>query len=190
MKNKPLATGRVEALCINGKPVEQITFAIDGPINDDHRGFFRRLSGHDGDYKRTSSLLRGHEVFNWRSWTGLSKEELVYVESSLACTIPPGTLLENITFSDIPNFSTLPPTSRLVFPYRPRNTASQCILAVWEQNGPCKTVGERVAEHNRRHDLTDAFVRAAKGRRGVMGLVLAAGTVQLGDTVIVYPPVT
>ena len=187
----PIAIGKVESLCINGEPCDQIHFSIDGPAGDLHAGFMRRLSGHDGDYIRTSSLVRGSAVTNWRTWTGLSREEIVIVESKLGVSILPGILLENIVVSGIHAFSDLAPTSRLVFPRKDAHPgAPQVILAVWEKNDPCRTVGDRLAKrHNDDPSLMTRFVAAAKNKRGVMGIVLAPGFVDIGDEVRVYPPV-
>lgn len=185
MKNEILATGRVESLCINGLPVDHIEFDFDGPVGDVHSGFVRHLSGHDGDYIRTSDLAKRNPVFNWRSWTGLSQEELAEVEEQLGCIIPQGILLENLVISGVPNFSKLAPTTRLVFPKRD----TQTILAVWEENTPCHGVGQRLANYYENPELNKQLIARALGKRGVMGIVLSIGRVELGDTVLVYPPV-
>lgn len=184
MKNELLATGKVEALCINGSAIDAIEFGFEGPVGDIHSGFTRKLSGHDGGYFRTSALAKGDIAFNWRSWTGLSQEELMEVEQALGCSIPQGCLLENIVVSGIPNFSKLPPTSRLVFPKR----GTQAVLAVWEENGPCHVVGKRLADHYGEPELQKRLIAGAQNRRGVMGLVLTVGRVEVGDTILVYPP--
>ncbi|MDB5194845.1 MAG: hypothetical protein JWO84_29 [Parcubacteria group bacterium] len=191
-----IATGKVTSLSVNGYAVRELFFQPTGPDGDNHKGFLRQLSGHDRDYLRTSGLQRGDQVFNWRSWTGLSKEELEEVEALLDARIPQGCLLENMMVEGIPNFSKLHPTTRLVFPHRDqpelfdeRKTVGQAILAVWEENGPCKTVGKRLEDHHGIEGLMSRFVEAAKGKRGVMGFVLSPGLVQVGDTVLVYSPV-
>ena len=110
MRLEPLATGKVESLTIDGKPVESIRFALDGPEGDLHSAITRKLAGHDGRYVQTSDLSQGCEVFNWRAWTGLSVEEMAEVEGALELEIPQGCLLENITVSGIPDFTHLEPT--------------------------------------------------------------------------------
>ncbi len=186
MTATPLATGRVEALAINGQSLNGLHFSPVGPHGDRHHGYTRALSGHDGEYLRTSSLQKGATVFNWRSWTALSTEEVGAIEGELGVSVPVGCLLENLRISGIPNFSKLAPTTRLVFP---KHSETQLILAVWEENGPCGTVGRRLAEHHAMPDLKTNFIRAAQHRRGVMGFVLAMGSILVGDTVLVYPPV-
>ena len=187
---KSIASGTVSSLAINGESVPQIMFGIEGPVGDSHAGFERRLSGHDGDYIKTSALVKGSRVFNWRSWTGLSLEEMAQVEQALGFDIPVGCLLENITISGIPNFSQLEPGTRLVFPgHVSRNRLTQAIFAVWEGNGPCRTVGERLEAHHGTLGLKTGFIRKAQNKRGLMGFVLSAGTVSCGDQVLVYPPV-
>ncbi len=182
--------GRVETLALNGTPVSSIMFELVGPIGDRHAGFTRHLSGHDGGYIRTSNLQKGAMAFNWRSWTGLSQEEVSDIEKTIGHTIPVGCLLENITISGIPNFTQLEPTSRLVFPaHTVDGVTMQTILAVWEENGPCLTVAKRLEDHHQAPGLKTDFIRAAQHKRGVMGFVLSAGTVAVGDQVLVYPPV-
>jgi len=186
---KPIAQGQVASLAINGDEQSEIYFDLAGPRGDRHCGLERRLSGHDGNYIKTSGLNEGSLVFNWRSWTGLSKEELDAVSQTLGRPIPVGCLLENITFSGLPNFSRLETGTRLVFPkHQTGDVTIQAILAVWERNGPCKTVGDRLAEHHSQPDLSAHFGRAAKDKRGVMGFVLSAGPVYRGDEVLAYPP--
>lgn len=194
MGNEPIAIGKVESLCINGEPVRELYFGLEGPRGDAHAGFVRKLSGHDGAYARTSALKKGSEIFNWRSWTALGREELSTIGETLGADIPSGCLLENLIISGIPNFSKLPPTSRLVFPPRDPHAPDireirQAVLAVWEENGPCAVVGARLERRHGRPGLRRDFVRAAQGLRGVMGFVLSPGPVAVGDEVLVYPPV-
>jgi hypothetical protein len=185
-----IATGLVSSLAINGEQVQKVMFGLGGPVGDNHAGFERRLSGHDGDYIKTSGLVKGAQVFNWRSWTGLSLEEIAEVEQALGYNIPAGCLLENITISGIPSFSKLECGTRLVFPaHMMDSNVTQAILAVWEENGPCRTVGERLETHHGIEGLKTRFIREAQNKRGVMGFVLSAGSVSLQDRVLVYPPV-
>jgi hypothetical protein len=184
-KNALTGAGRVESLSINGTPVKNIQFGLTGPAGDRHCGFSRSLSKHDGPYLRTSELQRGAKVLNWRTWTGISTEETGEVEKELGLKIPQGCLLENLEISGIPNFSQLPPTSRLVFP---TGRTQQLILAVWEENGPCQGVGRRLQEHHGIEGLSARFIAVAQRKRGVMGVVLSAGYAHVGDVIRVYPP--
>lgn len=186
----PIATGIVRSLAINGESVHNILFELAGPVGDTHFGFERRLSGHDDAYIKTSDLMKGAQVFNWRSWTGLSTQELIEIEQALGIEIPVGCLLENITISGVPNFSKLEGGTRLVFPkHADGENTTQAILAVWEENGPCRTVGERLENYHRTEGLKTRFIREAQNKRGVMGFVLSAGKVSRNDHVLVYPPV-
>ena len=190
MGTETIARGKVERLCVNGEEVREVNFWWEGPAGDRHAKQTRRLSGHDGAYIRTSSLEKGDPVFNWRTWTGLSAEELREVEQELGLSIPVGCLLENIVISGIPDFSKLAPTTRLVFPCRGTSfEGKQAIFAIWEENGPCKTVGGRLADHYQDDYLKTRLIVAAQNKRGVMGFVLAPGIIKRGDEVLVYPPV-
>ena len=186
MKQELLATGRVEWLCINSKPVESASYFLDGPVRDDHSSFSRRLSGHDQDYIATSKLAKKDLVFNHRMWTALSKEEVLEIEHGLKHSIPQGCLQENMLVSNIPNSTRLAPTTRLVFPKR---DGKQAILIIWEENTPCLTVGERLEKHHGVPGLSTRFIAEAHHKRGVMGIVFSAGVIKLGDEILVYPPV-
>ncbi len=188
MKNELIARGKVQGLCLNGIPTTwKLIFNMNGPAGDIHSGINRELNGHDGAYLATSQLKRGHQVFNWRTWTAISAEEIAKIENQLGVDIYEGCLLENIIFTGIPQFSQLAPTSRLVFPMKP--DGSQLVLAVWEENTPCDGVGIRL-QHQYLHEpnLSKRFIAAAQGKRGVMGFVLSKGYTELGDEVLVYPP--
>ena len=185
MKNERVATGRVESLCLNGEAVDTICFDLAGLRGDVHSGFSRTVGAHDGAYRATSALHKGDAVLNWRSWTALAREEIAAFEQTLGVPIPQGCLLENLTVTGIPNLSKLPPTTRMVFPVR---GGTQAMLAVWEENSPCHTVGQRLADHYGRPELKKALIAGARGKRGVMGLVLSAGWVEVDDEVQVFPP--
>lgn len=184
---EPIARGVVSSLAVNGTEVNSLVFHLEGPHGDEHAGFSRSLSGHDGGYMKSSDLRKGATIFNWRSWTGLSHEEVCEIEEQLGYRIPTGCILENIRISGIPGFSEITPASRLVFPPR-EGPEMQAILAVWEENGPCLTAGMRVQEHYGIPGLAFRFVEAANKRRGVMGFVLAPGRIDVGDRVLLYPP--
>jgi hypothetical protein len=186
MTSTHVATGIVENLLINGELGGlSLTFFADGPAGDRHSGLTRRLNGHDGDYMKTSMLRRGEEVFNWRQWTALSSEELGTIAKGVGASIPPGMFLENLIISRVPHFSKLPPTTRLIFPSR----GTQLVLAVWGENGPCRTIGQRLAEFHKDPALTTELIKHAQGRRGVMGWVIAPGVAMVGDDVQVWSPV-
>lgn len=187
MPNEQIAVGQVYSLCINGLSVREIRFEFDGPSGDTHQGFTRKISGHDGAYKRTSALSNGDEVFNHRMWTALSLEELSEARAVLGKEIPAGCLLENMTVSGIPSFSKLAPTSRLVIVSE--DERRQTILMGTEENGPCHKVGKRFAERYGASSLQADLINAMKSRRGLMGIVFSRGLVRVGDIVRVYPPV-
>ncbi len=198
MKNDLIAIGKVVSLSISGNACSSVSYNLAGPLHDIHQGLTRKISSHDNVYMSTSSLKKGDEVFNWRTWTALSVEELSDIENELGHRIDFGMLLENIVIEGIPKFSQLLPTTRLVFQASEKGTelakgvssfAKRPILAVWEENGPCKTVGKRLEEHHKKEGLAAEFVKVAQRRRGLMGFVLSAGLLQCGDTVLVYPPV-
>jgi len=188
MRHEPIARGVVEGLCLDGVPDEVILFGPDGPQQDRHEGSTRLLSGHDGEYVETFGLPRGSEVFNWRTWTAVSREEVYEIEQDIGYLIPQGILLENLIIRGVPKLSKLTPCSGLVFLARDTK-ATRLVLSVWGENEPCGTVGKRLADHHGVSSLTREFREKAMGKRGVMGVVLSVGMVHVGDEVQVYSPV-
>lgn len=187
---KPIAIGHVASLAINGASTERIHFEFEGPQGDKHASRIHQLTEKDSRLLSISGLPQGHPVFNYRSWTALSCEELQEIESAISRPIPQGCLLENMQISGIPSFSTLPPSSQLHFPARRAFGKKMCkaILAVWEKNTPCDIVANRLATLSESPSLRAAFEYAARGKRGVVGFVLSSGYAFVGDEVLVYPP--
>lgn len=119
----------------------------------------------------------GEQVFNTRSWTATSLEDLQEIEAEVKAPVEPGDLLENITFSGMEDFSKIPPGSLIVFPRR----ENQLVLAVWSENTPCQTLAKRFEKKHDSPELGRRLLRFAVHRRGVMGLVYSPGQVMVGD---------
>lgn len=185
--SEPIAVGRVVWLGINGYSVTMLDFNCGGPAGGHNSGNRRSLNGSDSEYLGTSKLKKGDSFFNFNTWTALSREEVNDIEEKLHLPVPNGCLLENIIVSGVPQFSNLNPTTRLVFPQRISNSdRTQAILAIWEKS---KTVGDRLEQHHRKPGLRADFVAVAPNSSGVTGFVLAAGQINVGDEVLVFPPV-
>jgi hypothetical protein len=178
---------RVESLWVNGESTDRLAFTLEGPVGDKHSGYTRKLDGHDSRFRALSGFKKGHIVFNYRSWSGISLQEINKIEKKLGIKIPGGCLLENLVISGIRNFSQLPSGSQLVFPAKP--DGSQVILAIWRRNTPCHIVGMRLQSHYPENPhLSKHFIKVAVKSRGVVGFVISGGYIDVGDTVEVYPP--
>jgi MOSC domain-containing protein YiiM len=155
---------------------------LDGFIGDRHKGFSR--VAYDGDTEPAGTVRR-----NNRQWTGVCVEELALIQARMGLSEPLSaeTLGANICVAGIPDFSRLAKGDRLIFP-------SGATLVVENYNPPCTDMSENIAatfttnsgEPIRRLD----FCKQAKRIRGVVGSIDVAGTINIGDKVVVqiYSP--
>ncbi len=150
---------------------------LDGFVGDKHRGYERIAASYDPD--PTGTVRR-----NERQWTGVSIEELAIIRDRLDLKEPlmAATLGANICVEGIPGFSRLARGSRLVFP-------SGAVLIIEECNPPCADIAVEVAAAYTTRSggpvAAKLFPKYAMGLRGVNGVVDVAGTIELGDRVVV-----
>lgn len=177
MKLRLAATLRVEALLSNQFEREFLTFDPRGVCGERHSSLIRTLDGHDRSFCQASGLRRGEQVFNTRSWTATSLEDLQEISAEVKVSVGPGDLLENIVFSGMEDFSKIPPGSLIVFPRR----ESQLVLAVWSENTPCVSLAESFAKKHNSPELGRRLLSFSVHRRGVFGFVYSPGLVRVGD---------
>ena len=85
----------------------------------------------------------------------------------------------NLLVSGIPNFTKLPPSTRLLFD-------GGAALVIDLENSPCKYPGEII---DRFHPgFGDKFAKAALGLRGVTAWVEREGKISAGDGIRVFVP--
>lgn len=151
-----------------------IQVELDGIVGDKHRGYVRSCYSVD---KQPAGSARRNE----RQWSAISIEELKEIAANMGSqtSITPASIGANICVRGIPQLSRLPKGTLLKF-------SSGAELIVEEYNPPCKDMSAIQAElHN---TSNTAFSKAAKLKRGVVGVVEAAGKIKTGDdvTVIIY----
>ncbi len=152
-----------------------ITVELDGIVGNRHRSLTRTCWTGD---KQAKGTVRRNE----RQWTAVSVEELeeISAEMNLAEPLTAADLRANLCIAGIAQFSRLPKGTVLKFP-------SGAELVVVEYNPPCRGMGERImATHTTRSGeplSSTAFSRAAKLKRGILGIVDVAGTINAGDAV-------
>ena len=155
-----------------------IQVELIGIAGDAHRSFER--SAWAGGDKQPEGTIRRNE----RQWSAVSLEELTEVSQELDLTEELGAtcLGANLCFSGISELSRLPKGTFLKFP-------SGAELMVEEYNPPCGYMGEKVASlyaTNSGAPLSNtAFSKAAKLKRGIVGVVEVAGVINAGDEVTV-----
>ncbi len=123
---------------------------------------------------------RGTDIRNTRQMCIVSAEELAQTAANMEIeAIDPAWLSASIVIEGIPDFTLIPPASRLI-------TDSGTAITVDMENRPCHLPASVINE-----DLTDkgrAFKLAAKGLRGVTGWVEREGLLRLGDEITLHIP--
>lgn len=127
-----------------------------------------------------SQYPRDTEIRNTRQLCIVSAEELAKTAANMGIeAIDPAWLSASIVVEGIPDFTLIPPASRLI-------TASGVALVMDIENRPCHLPAKVINE-----DLPDkgrAFKLAAKGLRGVTGWVEREGVLRLGDEFTLHIP--
>lgn len=168
-----LVTDRNESLC--SAPVDRVEATFDGLEGEYHSGLIRESCAR----VRTQYAV-GTPIRNTRQVSLLSAEELAATGAALELDeLPPEWVGTNILIEGIPDFTQLPPSSRLIF----ERGAS---LVVDMENAPCQWPAKEIERHRPGHGT--GYKPAAKGRRGLTGWVEAEGMILLGDEVRLHVP--
>lgn len=125
-------------------------------------------------------FVQGTEIANTRQLSIVSQQELEAIAVRMGLgRIAPEWLGATMVVSGIPDFSHVPPSSRLQGP----DGAS---LIIDMQNRPCMLPAREIeADHP---GYGPKFKPAAKGRRGVTAWVECEGRMALGDTLRLFVP--
>jgi hypothetical protein len=122
----------------------------------------------------------GTEIANTRQFSVLSAEDLAVIAERMGLpALDPGLVGASMVVSGIPDFSHVPPGSRL-------QADGGATLVVDLENRPCVLPAKPI---NAAHDgFGRKFKPAAEGRRGIVAWVERAGWFRLGDTVTLFVP--
>lgn len=152
----------------------RLTFA--GPEGDCHGGLTRT-----SDSRTLPLYKRDIDIRNVRQVTVLAEEELADIASRLHIpAIDPAWFGANFVVKSIPDFTLLPPSTRLQFP-------SGATLVVDMENYPCSQIAKVVERYHPGTQFN--VVKAAMHKRGVTAWVEREGDVNTGDSIkIVIPP--
>ena len=161
---------RIEAV-----PLEEMRLGFGGYAADFHAGITRPSCSRVVDQHP-----RGTEIRNVRQVSLVSAEELRGIAEALDLDrLAPEWLGASVVVEGIPDFSHLPPSSRLQGP-------DGVTLTVDMQNRPCRfpaaTIDAVRPGHGRR------FKEAAAGRRGVTAWVERVGMLRIGDALRLHVP--
>ncbi len=175
--------GKVEGLflvadsntSIASEAVDQVAASFDGFAGDCHTSLTREAC-----VRTKAQYPIGTKVRNVRQVTIVSSEDLAAIAQDMGLPkIKPEWLGATMCVSGIPDFTLIPPSSRLIFP-------DGTGLVVDMENEPCAWPGKQIEKHHPgfgRH-----FVGNARNRRGVTGWVEREGSIAVGDAVRLHVP--
>ena len=155
--------------------VETIELTFSGPSGEDHAGLTRASCS-----RVTSQYPKGTEIRNTRQLSIVSAEELEHIASEMEIDrLDPAWVGATVVVEGFPDFSHLPPSSRL-------QSSSGATVTVDMQNRPCVLPHPVI-------DLAfpgkgNRFKAAAKGRRGVTAWVEREGIISVGDKLTLHIP--
>ncbi|PWE27067.1 sulfurase [Pararhodobacter marinus] len=160
---------------LESQPLERMELTFDGPAGETHGGMTRpSCSRVMGLYPRNTPIR------NARQLSILSVEELDQIAAEMGLkTLNPALVGATMVIRGIPDFSHVPPSSRLL-------AGSGASVTVDMENRPC-TLPARPIE-TAHPGFGKAFKGAARGRRGVTAWVEAEGAVALGDKLRLFVP--
>jgi hypothetical protein len=160
---------------LQSTPLTQIMADFAGPEGESHGGLTRpSCSRVLGQYKRNT------EIRNTRQFSILGAEDLADIAAEMGLAeLDPALLGASMVIAGIPDFSHIPPSSRL-------QASGGATLVVDMENRPC-TLPARPIE-NRHPGFGKAFKPAAVGKRGITAWVEAEGLLRVGDAIRLHIP--
>jgi len=166
-------TDRTNALTSTALTSIQAYFS--GLEGDSHSGLTRKSCA-----RVVSQYPKGTEIRNTRQFSIVSTEELAKIAHNMGiAALNPAWIGASIAISGLPDFSHIPPSSRLQF-------SKGTTLTVDLQNRPCMLPAPVIEAHF--PDKGKLFKSAAKGLRGVTAWVEREGAIKTGDTVTLHIP--
>ncbi|HVG47069.1 MAG TPA: MOSC domain-containing protein [Rubellimicrobium sp.] len=166
----------VEAdLIIHGEPIPEMPLTFAGFTAESHAGLTRPACS-----RVKAQYPRGTEIRNARQVTLVSAEEMAEVAAQLRLeSMDYAWLGAGVVLSGIPDFTHVPPSSRL-------QAEGGATLVVDMENRPCVEVAKTVEQARPRHGKS--FKAAATGMRGVSAWVEREGVLRIGDKVRLHVP--
>ncbi len=157
------------------EPLEEMRLSFAGLEGEVHAGLTRPSC-----VRVRSQYPEGTEIKNVRQLSIVSVEELDAIAAQIGLdTLDPGWLGASVAVSGIPDFTHVPPSSRL-------QSQDGVTLTVDMQNQPCHFPGKTIERDRPGHGK--GFKSAAEGRRGITAWVEREGTLRLGDTLTLHVP--
>ncbi|WP_425041012.1 MOSC domain-containing protein [Primorskyibacter sp. S187A] len=160
---------------LRAERLQEAELTFEGIAGECHGGLTRPSCS-----RVTAQHVKGTEIRNVRQVSILSEEELSLVAAEMSLEhIDPAWLGASLVVRGIPDFTHVPPSSRLQAP------DGACLIVDME-NRPCIYPGRVIDEDAPGHG--PAFKAAAKGRRGVTASVERPGRLRIGDQLRLHIP--
>jgi len=155
--------------------VDQVDLGFEGDAGARHAGTNR------ASCVRVKNLYpQGTDIRNVRQLTILSEEELALIAAEMGLeAVDPSHLGVSIVVRGIPDFTFIPPSSRLQGP-------SGATVVADMENRPCIFPGKEIERDHA--GFGPKFKPAAKNRRGITAWVERSGALVLGDTLRLFIP--
>ncbi|MEM6662443.1 MAG: sulfurase [Pseudomonadota bacterium] len=165
----------VERQNICAEPVEEMTLNWEGPVGEHHAGLTRPAC-----VRVRRQYARDTEIRNVRQLSVLSAEEIAEIAECLDIPkIKPEWLGATLILKGIPDFTLIPPASRLIF-------EDGTSLTTDTENAPCKFPAEQIEAAHPGHGR--AFPAKAQHKRGITAWVERTGTLKIGARCRVHIP--
>lgn len=161
---------------LRANAVSKLALDFDGDAGARHEGRERPSCS------RVTNLYpeRGTRIRNVRQLTILSAEEMKQIANDIDLDeLDPGLLGASVVLHGIPDFSHVPPSSRLQGP-------TGVTVTVDLENRPCVLPGREIEAEKPGHGKR--FKKAAEGRRGVTAWVERPGEIGIGDNLKLFVP--
>jgi MOSC domain-containing protein YiiM len=174
---------RAEAILINSTPDEDLSSSRIASVKVNYEGL--EGESHSGLVRLSCVRVRhqykeGTEIRNTRQISIVSVEELAEIAATMGISkLEPEWVGANLLVSGIPDFTKIPPSTRLIF-------AGGTSLVVDLENSPCEYPGEIIDRHH--PGKGNLFAKAAYGRRGVTAWVEREGNINTGDAIKLHIP--
>ncbi|MEL6648651.1 MAG: MOSC domain-containing protein [Pseudomonadota bacterium] len=160
---------------LRSSPESSIAFDFAGPVGEAHGGLTRPSCS-----RVLTQYPRGTEIKNTRQICIVSEEEMAAVAAQIGVDeFNPAWAGANVVIRGIPDFTHIPPSSRL-------QGAEGCTFTVDMENLPCMLPAPVIEEDAPGHG--QAFKRAAKNRRGITAWVERPGSLRLGEAIALHIP--
>ncbi len=160
---------------IRAEPAEELALGFAGAAGSRHKGENR------ASCVRVKNLYpEGTEIRNVRQLTILSLEEMSQIAQDMGTeSLDPRYLGVSVVLKGIPDFTHIPPSSRLQGP-------DGLTLTVDMENRPCVLPGREIEQDHK--GLGVKFKPAAEGRRGITAWVERPGMLKPGDALRLFVP--